>query len=65
MKTAGPHIAVIGGGFNGLSAALHVAEAGVHTILLEAQAPGFGASDRNNGQVVPTYRFEISQRFRS
>ncbi len=46
---------VIGGGFTGLSAALHLAEAGVETILLEAQAPGFGASGRNNGQVVPAY----------
>ena len=48
-------VVVIGGGFTGLSAALHLAEAGVETILLEAQAPGFGASGRNNGQVVPAY----------
>ena len=48
-------VAVIGGGFTGLSAALHLAEAGVETTLLEAQAPGFGASGRNNGQVVPAY----------
>lgn len=46
---------VIGGGFTGLSAALHLAEAGVDTVLLEAEAPGFGASGRNNGQVVPAY----------
>ena len=48
-------VAVIGGGFTGLSAALHLAEAGVDTVLLEAEAPGFGASGRNNGQVVPNY----------
>ncbi len=46
---------VVGGGFTGLSAALHLAEAGVDTVLLEAEAPGFGASGRNNGQVVPAY----------
>ena len=46
---------VIGGGFTGLSAALHLAKAGVDTVLVEAEAPGFGASGRNNGQVVPAY----------
>lgn len=45
---------VIGGGFTGLSTALHLAEAGVETVLLEAVAPGWGASGRNNGQVIPT-----------
>jgi glycine/D-amino acid oxidase-like deaminating enzyme len=48
-------VCVIGGGFTGLSAALHLAEAGVETILLEAEHPGFGASGRNHGQVVPGY----------
>ena len=46
---------VIGGGFTGLSAALHLAEAGVDTVLVEAEHPGFGASGRNHGQVVPGY----------
>ncbi len=46
---------IIGGGFTGLSAALHLAEAGVDTVLLEAAHPGFGASGRNHGQVVPGY----------
>lgn len=46
---------VVGGGFTGLSAALHAAEAGADVVLLEAQDPGFGASGRNNGQVIPTY----------
>jgi glycine/D-amino acid oxidase-like deaminating enzyme len=48
-------VCVIGGGFTGLSAALHLAEAGVETLVLEAQHPGFGASGRNHGQVVPSY----------
>jgi glycine/D-amino acid oxidase-like deaminating enzyme len=45
---------VIGGGFTGLSTAIHLREAGIPCILLEAAAPGWGASGRNNGQVIPT-----------
>ena len=44
---------IIGGGFTGLSAALHLAEAGQSVILLEAETPGWGASGRNGGQVNP------------
>ncbi len=44
-------VCVIGGGFTGLSAALHLAERGYDVILLEAQRLGFGASGRNGGQV--------------
>lgn len=46
-------VAVIGGGFTGLSTALHLATAGVSVTLLEAEVPGFGASGRNTGEVVP------------
>ncbi|SLN21438.1 Gamma-glutamylputrescine oxidoreductase [Roseivivax jejudonensis] len=42
-------VAVIGGGFTGLSAALHLAEAGMGVTVLDAAAPGFGASRRNGG----------------
>ena len=44
-------VCVIGGGYTGLSAALHLAERGYDVILLEAQRVGFGASGRNGGQV--------------
>lgn len=44
---------VIGGGFTGLSAALHLSEAGQKVVLLEAETPGWGASGRNGGQVNP------------
>ena len=44
---------VIGAGFTGLSAALHLAEAGRDVVLLDAHAPGWGASGRNGGQVNP------------
>ncbi|CAM5202812.1 Glycine/D-amino acid oxidase-like deaminating enzyme OS=Castellaniella defragrans OX=75697 GN=HNR28_001310 PE=4 SV=1 [Castellaniella defragrans] len=45
---------LIGGGFTGLSAALELAHLGQSVALLEAQAVGWGASGRNNGQVIPT-----------
>jgi glycine/D-amino acid oxidase-like deaminating enzyme len=45
---------VVGAGFTGLSAALHLRRAGVSTIVVEAAEPGWGASGRNNGQVIPT-----------
>jgi glycine/D-amino acid oxidase-like deaminating enzyme len=47
-------LVVVGGGFGGLSAALHAAEKGVNVILLEAADIGWGASGRNNGQVIPS-----------
>ena len=53
--TGRPHVgvAVIGAGFTGLSAALHLAEAGVDVAVLEAKEVGWGASGRAFGQVVP------------
>ncbi|MCV6596339.1 MAG: FAD-binding oxidoreductase [Mangrovicoccus sp.] len=51
-------ICVIGGGYTGLSAALHLAQAGYDVILLEAQRVGFGASGRNGGQVSRGQRLE-------
>ncbi|WP_317057659.1 NAD(P)/FAD-dependent oxidoreductase [Roseovarius rhodophyticola] len=42
---------VIGGGFTGLSAALHLAERGYDVALVEAHRVGFGASGRNGGQL--------------
>jgi glycine/D-amino acid oxidase-like deaminating enzyme len=43
-------VAIIGGGFTGLSAALHLArEHGIQAEILEAGLPGWGASGRNGG----------------
>ncbi len=42
-------VAVIGGGFTGVSAALHLAEAGTDVVLLEAEIIGHGGSGRNVG----------------
>ncbi|MCX5495927.1 FAD-binding oxidoreductase [Kaistia dalseonensis] len=45
------HVAIIGGGFTGLSCALHLAEAGIDVVLIEAEKIGWGASGRNGGQL--------------
>jgi glycine/D-amino acid oxidase-like deaminating enzyme len=47
-------VVVIGAGFSGLSTALHLRKAGVDVAVVEAAEPGWGASGRNNGQVIPT-----------
>jgi len=47
-------VIVVGAGFTGLSTALHLREAGVDVAIVEAMEPGWGASGRNNGQVIPT-----------
>jgi gamma-glutamylputrescine oxidase len=44
-------VCVVGGGYTGLSAALHLAQKGFDVVLLEAHRVGFGASGRNGGQV--------------
>lgn len=61
---SGHHLAkvvVIGGGYTGLSAAITLAESGCDTILLDAQEPGFGASGRNGGQVIPAFKYDPSR----
>ena len=43
-------VCVIGGGYMGLSSALHLAERGYDVTLLEAERVSWGASGRNGGQ---------------
>ncbi len=52
---------VVGAGFTGLSAALHLAERGYSVIVLEAARVGWGASGRNGGQVIVGFAPEISR----
>jgi glycine/D-amino acid oxidase-like deaminating enzyme len=54
-------VAVVGGGFTGLSAALHLAQQGVDVVVLEANEPGWGASGRNGGQVNPGLKHDPDQ----
>ena len=44
-------VCVIGGGYTGVSAALHLAERGYSVALLEAERVGWGASGRSGGHV--------------
>ncbi|CAM5763008.1 Gamma-glutamylputrescine oxidoreductase [Labrys miyagiensis] len=50
-------ICVIGGGYTGLSSALHLAERGANVALLEAKEIGNGGSGRNAGHCTPTFHF--------
>lgn len=51
-------VCVIGGGYTGLSAALHLAQRGLSVVVLEAHRVGFGASGRNGGQVGSGQRLD-------
>lgn len=42
-------VAIIGAGYTGISAALHLAEAGISAVVLESEYVGWGASGRNGG----------------
>lgn len=44
-------VVIVGGGYTGLSAALHLAEAGSNVVLLEANEIGFGGAGRNVGLI--------------
>ncbi len=54
-------VAVIGGGYTGLSAALACAEKGLKVALFEAKTIGFGASGRNGGQLIPGLRWSMRE----
>lgn len=49
-------VAIIGAGFTGLSAALHIAADGRQAVVLEADRVGWGASGRNGGLVSGKFR---------
>jgi gamma-glutamylputrescine oxidase len=54
-------VAVIGGGFTGLSVALACVEKGLKVVLLEKDSIGFGASGRNGGQLIPGLRWSMRE----
>ncbi|WP_459203793.1 NAD(P)/FAD-dependent oxidoreductase [Ralstonia pseudosolanacearum] len=57
-------VLVIGGGYTGLSTALHLAERGTGVTVLEANDPGWGASGRNGGQVNPSLKHDPDELMR-
>lgn len=48
-------VCIVGAGYTGLSAALHLAGRGYDVAVLEAERVGWGASGRNGGQIVTGY----------
>ncbi|NMH65714.1 NAD(P)/FAD-dependent oxidoreductase [Shewanella salipaludis] len=52
-------VCIIGAGYTGLSAALHLLETGFRVVVLEAARVGWGASGRNGGQIVNSYSRDI------
>ena len=52
-------VVVVGAGYTGLSAALHLAGMGRRVVVLEAHRVGFGASGRNGGQIGSGQRQEV------
>src|SRR5580692_9957858 len=53
-------VCIVGGGYTGLSAALHLARSGVAVTLLEQHELGSGASGRNGGQVHTGMRHDTA-----
>jgi glycine/D-amino acid oxidase-like deaminating enzyme len=53
-------IVIVGAGYLGMNTALNLANAGLSVALVEATEPGFGASGRNTGFVVPTLKRALS-----
>jgi glycine/D-amino acid oxidase-like deaminating enzyme len=59
-------VLIVGAGFTGLSTALHLAERGIKACVVDAAQPGWGASGRNGGQVIPGLKYdpdELVQRY--
>ena len=54
-------IAIVGGGFTGITTALNLAERGHQVHLYEAQRIGFGASGRNGGQLCQGWTTDFSK----
>ena len=52
-------VAIVGGGFCGLSAAWVLAQRGVRVALLEAESLGWGASCRNGGMVLTGMKLPV------
>jgi glycine/D-amino acid oxidase-like deaminating enzyme len=57
-ETIRSQVAVIGAGYTGLSAALHLGAAGRDVVVLDAMELGDGASGRNGGQVIPGLKYD-------
>lgn len=57
-------VCIVGAGYTGLSTAIHLAERGIRSVVLEAEEVGFGGSGRNAGHCTPTFHFHTVERVR-
>ncbi|MEM9629834.1 MAG: FAD-binding oxidoreductase [Pseudomonadota bacterium] len=53
-------VAIVGGGFSGVSTAVELAERGLNVALLEAEKIGWGATGRNGGQVTGSLSGDVA-----
>ncbi|WP_042347031.1 NAD(P)/FAD-dependent oxidoreductase [Bacillus massiliigorillae] len=49
-------VVIVGAGFTGISAALHLQQKGYNSVVLEQETVGWGASGRNGGMLLPGYK---------
>lgn len=49
-------VAIIGSGYTGLCAAIQTARGGRDTLVFDSEAPGWGCSSRNGGQVSTSFK---------
>jgi glycine/D-amino acid oxidase-like deaminating enzyme len=54
-------VAIVGGGYTGLSAALSLARRGARVAVLETETIGWGASSRNGGMVLTGLKVSMSK----
>lgn len=54
-------VAIIGGGYSGLSAAHALQQRGIRSVVLEANSIGWGASGRNGGVVTSKFRMTFPE----
>lgn len=54
-------VVIIGSGYTGLNAALETARGGRHTLVLDAEAAGWGCSTRNGGQISSSVKPSFEQ----
>lgn len=54
-------VVVVGSGYTGLNAALETARGGRATLVLDAEAAGFGCSSRNGGQISTSIKPDLDE----
>jgi glycine/D-amino acid oxidase-like deaminating enzyme len=57
-------VLIVGAGYTGLSSALHLAGHGLKVCVIDANEPGWGASGRNGGQVIPGLKYDPDELIR-